>query len=123
MTVILAARQWTDRLGQMVALSSGFGALVGLSGALVSATAPGLSTGPTIVLAAGVIVLISILFSPSRGLVANLFRHLRQSRQIQIETVLLALYELGATHADPQPRTRRTRYGPPSQTRPTCLTP
>ena len=97
-----AARQWTDRLDRMVALSASFGALAGLTGTLVSATTPGLSTGPTIVLAAGMIVLISFLFSPKRGLVANFIRRLRQSRQIQVETVLMALYQLGINHDDPQ---------------------
>jgi manganese/zinc/iron transport system permease protein len=97
-----AARQWTDRLDRMVALSASFGALAGLIGTLVSATTPGLSTGPTIVLAAGMIVLISFLFSPKRGLVANMFRRMRQSRQIHVETVLMALYQLGINHDDPQ---------------------
>ncbi len=96
-----AARQWTDRLGRMVALSAGFGALAGLIGTLISATTLGLSTGPTIVLTAGAIVLISFLFSPRRGLIASSILRLRQSRQIQADTVLLALYQMGNAHNNP----------------------
>lgn len=96
-----AARQWTDRLGWMAVLSALFGGLAGLGGTLVSATTIGLSTGPTIVLAASLIVLVSILFAPQRGLIAGLARRARQSRQIQVETVLLTLFELGSAHTDP----------------------
>lgn len=63
-----AARQWTDRLGVMVLLAGCFGALSGVAGAIISATARGLSTGPTIVLCMSAITLVSILFAPNRGL-------------------------------------------------------
>ena len=45
-----AARQWTDRLGVMVAIAAFFGALAGVGGALVSSLTARLPTGPTIVL-------------------------------------------------------------------------
>lgn len=95
-----AARQWTDRLGVMVLLSSLFGALSGLMGVIVSSTTSGLSTGPTIVLAATAIVIISFLFAPRRGLIAGLFRRFQQSRQVQIDHVLLVLLRLGLSHND-----------------------
>ena len=63
-----AARQWTDRLGVMVCLSALFGALAGVTGALLSSTGARLPTGPMIVLSASVIVLVSLLFAPNRGL-------------------------------------------------------
>lgn len=69
-----AARQWTDRLGSMVLLSALFGAISGVAGTLVSSLAAGLSTGPTIVLVASFIVLLSILFAPARGLVPAALR-------------------------------------------------
>jgi len=74
-----AARQWTDRLGVMMLLSTGFGAAAGVAGALISSTAANLPTGPTIVLCATVIVAVSMLFAPHRGLV---FRWVRQSRRM-----------------------------------------
>ena len=44
-----SARQWTDNLGVMIVLSSLFGALAGISGAVLSASVTRLPTGPTIV--------------------------------------------------------------------------
>lgn len=64
-----AARQWTNRLGVMVALSACFGALAGVSGAAISSVVKHMPTGPTIVLCISVIVAISMLFAPNRGLV------------------------------------------------------
>ncbi|NCC31165.1 MAG: metal ABC transporter permease [Chloroflexia bacterium] len=71
-----AARQWTDRLGLMVVLAGFFGAGAGMVGAIISATARGLATGPTIVLCLGVLTLISFLFAPNRGLI---WRYTRQA--------------------------------------------
>lgn len=62
-----SARQWTSRLSRMVLLSSIFGALSGVAGAIVSSTAVGISTGPVIVLTITMILMISLLFSPERG--------------------------------------------------------
>lgn len=64
-----AARQWTDRLGPMVALSALIGAASGMAGALISASARGLATGPVVVLVATGVVLASLLLAPGRGLV------------------------------------------------------
>lgn len=64
-----AARQWTDRLSLMVGLAALFGAISGVAGAAISATARGLATGPTIVLCMGAIVLFSLLLAPNRGVV------------------------------------------------------
>jgi manganese/zinc/iron transport system permease protein len=97
-----AARQWTDRLGVMVALSALFGALSGVTGAVISSTARGLSTGPTVVLCASVIVLISLLFAPNRGLAWNWVRRQRSRRQLRLDGVLSDLYSLAAQHDDLQ---------------------
>jgi manganese/zinc/iron transport system permease protein len=97
-----AARQWTDRLGGMVALSAAFGALAGLTGAVLSSMTERLPTGPTIVLCISAIVMISILFAPNRGLVYNRLRGLRSKRQLQLDSVLLDLHELAAQHDTPQ---------------------
>lgn len=76
-----AARQWTDRLGLMVGLSGLFGALSGLLGALISSSAAHLPTGPTIVLCASALVLISLLLAPRRGLLWSWARgQLKRSR-------------------------------------------
>jgi manganese/zinc/iron transport system permease protein len=96
-----AARQWTDRLGVMVALSAFFGALAGVTGAVISSTARGLSTGPTVVLCASALVLFSLLFAPNRGLVWSWVRRMRSRRVLRQEAVLANLYALAAQHEDP----------------------
>ena len=95
-----AARQWSDRLGWMVALSGLFGALAGVGGTLISSLRSGLSTGPTIVLVASGIMLFSLFFAGNRGLVWNRLRYERNRRSLQTEMVLEALYELAAQHGD-----------------------
>jgi manganese/zinc/iron transport system permease protein len=64
-----AARQWTNRLGVMILLSALFGAASGVAGAMISVTATRLPTGPMVILCATVIVVVSVLFAPERGLV------------------------------------------------------
>jgi manganese/zinc/iron transport system permease protein len=77
-----AARQWTDRLGLMVVLAGMFGALSGVIGAVVSATARGLSTGPTIVLTVSAFVVASLLIAPNRGLLWKWLHHQRTRRRL-----------------------------------------
>ena len=95
-----AARQWTDRLSVMVLLAAIFGALAGVAGTLISSTARGLSTGPTIVLCASALVLFSLLFAPRRGLAAQALRKQLNRRRLQAELVLENLYTLSSQHAD-----------------------
>jgi manganese/zinc/iron transport system permease protein len=79
-----AARQWTDRLGLMVVLAGMFGALAGIIGAVVSATARGLSTGPTIVLTVSAFVVASLFLAPNRGLLWKWLHHQRNRRRLSL---------------------------------------
>ncbi|WP_116654505.1 metal ABC transporter permease [Pelagibacterium sediminicola] len=97
----VAARQWSNRLGTMVVLAAIFGMASGLFGALVSATARGLSTGPLIVLAASVIVLVSLAIAPGRGIVWEWLQHWKNRRSLPARRVLTTLYRLAAEHGDP----------------------
>lgn len=96
-----AARQWTDRLGSMVALSALFGDIAGVTGAIVSATTAKLPTGPTIVVAISGIVLISLLFAPKRGMVWAHLREQKNRHQLQLLAVLEDMYLLSTQHEDP----------------------
>ncbi|MDX1661238.1 MAG: metal ABC transporter permease [Gemmatimonadota bacterium] len=98
----VAARQWTDGLGPMVALAGLFGALSGVVGAVVSASGPDLPTGPLIVLVATGIVALSLLAAPARGLVWAALHRRRQRRRVRADAVLLALDELARGHHDPE---------------------
>jgi manganese/zinc/iron transport system permease protein len=97
-----AARQWTDRLGGMVALAALFGALAGISGGLLSSSPAQLPTGPTIVVCLSGLVAVSLLFAPRRGLVWNGVRQWRQRRRLRLEAVLGDLHTLAMQHADPE---------------------
>ncbi|HUG16174.1 MAG TPA: iron chelate uptake ABC transporter family permease subunit [Thermomicrobiales bacterium] len=77
-----AARQWTNRLGSMAALSAFFGAASGVAGAMISVSASRLPTGPMVILAATAIVVVSILFAPERGIVWDSLRRRRLRREL-----------------------------------------
>jgi manganese/zinc/iron transport system permease protein len=93
-----AARQWTNRLSVMVALSAVFGALAGITGSLISSSISRMPTGPTIVLCISVIVIVSLLFAPGRGLAWRWVHHQRNRRQLRVRAVLADLYALAAQH-------------------------
>jgi len=76
-----AARQWTNRLGVMVALAAAFGATAGIGGAIASSTAAGLPTGPMIVVCLSLIAAVSLLFAPARGIVWRALRERRNRAQ------------------------------------------
>lgn len=70
----VAARQWSDRLGRVVPLAGLFGALAGAAGTLAShllsyqfPKAGAVPTGPTVVLCATALVLLSLAFGTARG--------------------------------------------------------
>lgn len=93
-----AARQWTDRLGVMVAISAVIGALAGVGGALISSAASRIPTGPTIVLCASAMVLFSLLFAPNRGVLWSFARERINRRKLQTDAVLSDLYVLAMQH-------------------------
>jgi manganese/zinc/iron transport system permease protein len=93
-----AARQWTDRMGTMVALAGGIGALAGVSGAVISSLAQHVPTGPTIVLCLTAIVLVSLALAPNRGLVWESVRQARNRRQLHVTAVLRDLNALAVQH-------------------------
>lgn len=95
-----AARQWTDRTGRMVVLAGAFGALAGVSGAVVSSLWQHVPTGPTIVLCLTVLVAVSLAFAPNRGLAWAAVRDAANRRRLHTEAVLADLYALARQHPD-----------------------
>ncbi|MGP1455725.1 MAG: transition metal ABC transporter permease subunit TroC [Treponema sp.] len=67
-----AARQWTNKLSLMSALAACFGAVSGIGGSVISSQVEKLPTGPVIVCFLTAIVLISLVLSPTRGLLHKL---------------------------------------------------
>lgn len=70
----VAARQWTNRLWVMALLAAVFGAVSGVAGTAISSLVPRLPTGPAIVVCVSLIVLVSILCAPGRGVLHRLYR-------------------------------------------------
>jgi manganese/zinc/iron transport system permease protein len=95
-----AARQWTNSLSVMVLLAAIFGAFSGVLGTAISASQNNLSTGPVIVIVAAVFVLISFVFSPSRGLLFRQIRILRNRRDLELHKTLAFMYGIAETHED-----------------------
>jgi manganese/zinc/iron transport system permease protein len=77
-----AARQWTDRLPAMLALSGLFGGLAGVAGAVISVQAERLPTGPMIILALTAIVLVSLALAPRHGMLPEALRRRRHRRAL-----------------------------------------
>ena len=87
----VTARFWTDRVEVLLALSGAVGGLSGYVGAALSATAPDLPTGPLIVLICFALFLMSLLFSPLRGILSSVLRHRHFRARVHLRQGLLAL--------------------------------
>lgn len=96
----VAARQWTNKLSIMVVLAAIFGFISGVFGTILSSLIPNLPTGPTIVLSLSTIVIFSLLFAPSRGLVWKYIRDRKNEKNINNEQLLINLYNLALNHGD-----------------------
>ena len=94
----IAARQWTRKLEQMVILAGVLGGFAGGSGAVISAFDGDIPTGPTIIVVAFVLVLISILLAPDRGLVPRRWRQHLDGRRFAVQNMLQDLYRYASAH-------------------------
>lgn len=82
-----AARQWTNSLASMVALSAIFGGVGSGLGAYLSISIGNVPTGPVIVLILFAIFLVSLLASPKRSLVVTVLRRARARRALRHELI------------------------------------
>ncbi|MCO6017360.1 MULTISPECIES: metal ABC transporter permease [Carnobacterium] len=80
----VAARQWTNRLAVMVSLAAVFGSVSGVLGTVISSLGKQIPTGPTIVVVISVIVLISLVIAPNRGMMWKLKQRRRQKKALII---------------------------------------
>ena len=64
----VGARQWTNKLGTMCILAGCFGMISAIGGTIWSTTVQKLPTGPAIIVILSVIVLLSLIFAPNRGI-------------------------------------------------------
>ena len=94
-TPAAAARFWTDRLSRMVLLAAVLGLIAGVAGSFASYTAPGMPTGPWIVLVITLIAYGSFLLAPQQGLLAKKLHQRRHQQKTLAENILKLFYELG----------------------------
>ena len=76
----VGARQWTNKLGTMCILAGLFGMVSAIGGTIWSTTVQKLPTGPAIIVILSVIVLLSLIFAPNRGILWQ-YRRNKQSKQ------------------------------------------
>ena len=75
----VGARQWTNKLGTMCILAGLFGMISAIGGTIWSTAVPKLPTGPAIIVILSILVLLSLIFAPNRGILWQ-FRKNRQSK-------------------------------------------
>lgn len=92
-TPAIAARYWTERLDYMVVIAGGIGAISGVLGTLLSTVANRMPTGPLIIVAATIIFLISLIFSPKRGLLTKVIRYYRLRKTTERQQALQLIYQ------------------------------
>ncbi len=95
-----AARFWTSDLKKMVLIACFIGAASGVIGCLISISAPGMPTGPWIVVVLTAIVSASIFFAPKTGIVSRNRRNRLHHQKINRENILKTFYHLGEARHD-----------------------
>ncbi|MGH1412024.1 MAG: metal ABC transporter permease [Pelagimonas sp.] len=105
----VAARFWAENATRVAQLAALFGGVSGYIGAALSATAPDLPTGPIIVLVAFALFALSLMFAPSRGVLASALRHRRLQHEVHLRQGLLALAHGQPVYESLTQRMLRTR--------------
>ncbi len=99
-TPAIAARYWTERLDYMVVIAGGIGAISGVLGTLLSTVANRMPTGPLIIVAATCIFLISLVFSPKRGLLTKVIHYYKLRKTTERQQILQLIYEFCEKNVD-----------------------
>lgn len=110
----VVARQVSDRLGVVLAVSALTGALIGAVGSLASAAAE-VPTGPVIVLVGLAMVIAAVALTPRRGVVWSLARRRRERRREETAALLIDLET--ALHSGPPPTTAELQLASPRPAR------
>jgi len=100
----VAARFWSEKSDRIILISGVFGGLSGYVGTAISATAPGLPTGPIIVLCSFFLFLISFLLAPRRGILAAARSFWAFQKTVHITQGLLSIAQNQPIY---EPKTKR----------------
>lgn len=82
-TPVISARQWSNRLSTVMILAGIFGVISGAAGTLMSSSAQKVPTGPSIIVVISLILIVSLLFAPERGLIARAWRQRQFRRKLR----------------------------------------
>ena len=99
-TPAATARYWTDNLRKMLVIAAVIGALSGIVGAFISYSYENMPTGPCIVIVFSLIAMLSMIFSPKKGIVAKWMRQRRNAHKMMEDNILKAFYHLGEKEGD-----------------------
>ncbi len=101
-----SARFWTNKLSNLIILSSVIASISGIAGSLLSYSISKMPTGPWIVIFLSLIAVASILFAPKRGVVARNLKSKRLKKKMFHDNILKTFYHL--SEADGSFNTLRT---------------
>ena len=102
----VGARQWTNKLGTMCILAGFFGMVSAIGGTIWSTSVQKLPTGPAIIVILSVIVLLSLIFAPNRGILWQYRKNKQSKRALLSETARII-------PADLQQKIYRAKGGQP----------
>ena len=102
----VGARQWTNKLGTMCILAGFFGMVSAIGGTIWSTSVQKLPTGPAIIVILSVIVLLSLIFAPNRGILWQIRKNRQSKRALLSETARISPSDL-------QQKIYRTESGQP----------
>ena len=102
----VGARQWTNKLGTMCILAGFFGMVSAIGGTIWSTSVQKLPTGPAIIVILSVIVLLSLIFAPNRGILWQYRKNKQSRRALLSETARIS-------PADLQQKIYRAKGGQP----------
>jgi len=92
-TPAAASRFWTDNIRAMTVSSAAIGGTSAAIGVLLSAAAPHVAAGAVIVIIAGLMFVVSLLFGKRRGVVWRWLTRVKLRRRIGRHDLLRAIYE------------------------------
>ncbi len=90
----IAARQWTHHLSSLIGLAAILGGISGLGGTLISSSITNFPTGPAIVLIISLILIVSLLIAPGRGIIWQRQQLHRAKLNVAADMILLHLLEV-----------------------------
>ncbi len=89
-----AARYWTHKLRDMLALAALFAISSGILGALISSTYPKFPTGPWVVSILSFTAILSVLFGKRKGVLARYTKKQQHARKMLRENILKCFFHL-----------------------------